>query len=446
MNEKLNEALDQISDRHISESAKPRSVMKRRWIGVIAAALAVVLTWWAVGNPIVTAKAVSLADYSAEVKYQYEQKTQYLDPLAGFWLSSMRQVLSGSGGENQAFSPVNLYMALAITAELSGGDAQIMDLLGTDSLQTLRSQANCIWNTTHRDQQNKCLLANSLWLNNDLSYVQSTMDTLAANYYTSVYRGNFGSAMTNNAISAWLNGQTGGLLKDSTGKIDLDPETVFALYSTVFYQAKWSGEFSKSNNTEDIFHGANGDLTCTYMNKRKMQGFYYWGETFGAVTMGMKNGDKMWLILPDEGKTVDDVLLCGDFAKMLFARANGVPFENHKDMFINLSLPKFDIRSSGDLKGDLMDMGVTRVFDRNAADFSAISNAADDVWLTAVNQATRVCIDEKGVTAASYIEIPGAGSAAPPEEIIDFVLNRSFLFVITDNFGLPLFAGVVNEP
>jgi serine protease inhibitor len=33
----------------------------------------------------------------------------------------------------------------------------------------------------------------------------------------------------------------------------------------------------------------------------------------------------------------------------------------------------------------------------------------------------------------------------PPEEIIDFVLDRPFLFVITNN-RVPMFAGVVNEP
>ena len=46
--------------------------------------------------------------------------------------------------------------------------------------------------------------------------------------------------------------------------------------------------------------------------------------------------------------------------------------------------------------------------------------------------------------AATYIELPGCGSAMPPEEIIDFVLDRPFLFVITKG-NLPLFTGVVNN-
>jgi serine protease inhibitor len=39
-----------------------------------------------------------------------------------------------------------------------------------------------------------------------------------------------------------------------------------------------------------------------------------------------------------------------------------------------------------------------------------------------------------------------AGSwAAPPDDEIDFILDRPFFFVITRS-NLPLFAGVVNEP
>jgi len=68
------------------------------------------------------------------------------------------------------------------------------------------------------------------------------------------------------------------------------------------------------------------------------------------------------------------------------------------------------------------------------------------VWLSGVNQATRVAIDEEGVTAASYVELPAPGAAPPPDEIIDFILNRPFLFVITNRYSVPLFAGVVNDP
>ena len=68
------------------------------------------------------------------------------------------------------------------------------------------------------------------------------------------------------------------------------------------------------------------------------------------------------------------------------------------------------------------------------------------MYLHSINQDTRVTIDEQGVTAASYIELNfGAGAAAPPDEIIDFIVDRPFVFAITKS-GIPMFVGTVNMP
>lgn len=39
-----------------------------------------------------------------------------------------------------------------------------------------------------------------------------------------------------------------------------------------------------------------------------------------------------------------------------------------------------------------------------------------------------------------------AGAGMPPEEEVEFVLDRPSLFVITSNDGLPLFVGAVYRP
>ena len=53
---------------------------------------------------------------------------------------------------------------------------------------------------------------------------------------------------------------------------------------------------------------------------------------------------------------------------------------------------------------------------------------------------------EDGVKAASYIILDfGAGAAEPPTEIIDFILDRPFVFAIT-NRSIPMFVGTVNNP
>lgn len=457
MNEKLADALNHISDTHISDAAKSRTTHGRIWIAAVAAVLAVVIFMNGSGISLaLQAQAVSVARYpDYEWQYRGDEMDSARAELADFFGSSISRILSGSDGQNIAYSPLNLYMALSLTAELSEGEsrAEILTALNAESIEALRSQANQIWLASYNDDHNQALLANSLWLDRSLDYNQEVMDILSGSYYTSVYRNNLGTAGSNRAIRSWLNDQTGGFLKDEVQNAGLQSDSgsfpTFALYSTVYFRAKWSEnvKFNILNNKGGIFHAPDGDVEVTYMTKKEMQTHYYWGDSFGAIGLGMKDGSKMWLILPDEDKTIANVLAEGQYMDMILKPEEYEgDEENGKYMKVNLSLPKFDIRDSGDLKTDLEAMGVSSVFDSEDADFSGSVYGDFPVWLTAVNQATRVAIDEEGVTAVSYIEIPGAGAAMPPDEIIDFILDRPFIFIITNRYDLPLFAGVVNEP
>ena len=151
----------------------------------------------------------------------------------------------------------------------------------------------------------------------------------------------------------------------------------------------------------------------------------------------------MWFILPDEDKTPADILKDGSYGDLISSDNGEDGWQNKKYLKVNLSVPKFDVSSTLNLKDGLSKMGVTKVFDIESSDFSAITSDTP-VYASAVNQSARVEIDEKGVKAAAYVEIPGDGEAMPPEEIVDFVLNRPFLFVISKG-NLPLFTGVVNN-
>lgn len=472
MYDKLRDALGHISDRHIAEAASYRR-KGHLWLGAVAAVLALVLVITAVGSPMtVQAKAVSLAqapdvmtrpnrdDYDTYEEYRADweiydalkaQNTSDIRAakanLASFFSDSAAQFL-GDSEDNQVYSPMNVYIALSMLAEVTENRSrqQILELLATENTQQLRQQVSLLYESTYYDDgKTASILSNSLWLDNAVSYNQEVMDLLASGYYTSVYQGDLGSKKTDKALQTWVNKQTGGLLKNAASGLSLDPETVLTIASTVCFQAKWEDDFSSQHNTRGVFHAPGGDVSCTYMNKKQMQSYYYWGDSYGAVSLPLKNGHAMWLILPDEDKTVSDVLTEGQYLDTVMDHQLPESRSNSKYMKVNLSLPKFDISCQTDLKEGLEALGVTDVFDFQTSDFSAITTDTP-ICVTGVQQATRVAIDEDGVTAASYIIIPGAGAAAPPEEIIDFVLDRPFLFVITNYDHLPLFAGVVNQP
>ena len=66
--------------------------------------------------------------------------------------------------------------------------------------------------------------------------------------------------------------------------------------------------------------------------------------------------------------------------------------------------------------------------------------------MSQVQHAVRIAVDEEGVTAAAYTLETLYGAASPPDEEVDFVLDRPFVFGITSHDGLPLFVGVVDRP
>ena len=462
---KLSEALDEISDRHILEATKKAQRIK--WMMPLAATLAAVIALFAILNPLAlqvsaineasspritklpdssnyTDRSLYLAAvdvWQAERINREENTAAILEALAPFFLDGSKEFLSGSG--NTLWSPANAAIGLAMLTELTAEDTQgqLLDLLGAENLSTLRSGFSALWEAAYcKDGKEICTLANSLWLEQGLQYNKETLNALSHYYYASVHQRDLGTSATDRVIGSWVNQNTGGLLKSATDRIQLDPSTVLALYSTLYLQSKWNDEFNGANNTNGNFHATTGDRTVTYMNKALYQTNYYWGDTFGAVSLSLQNGCRMWFILPDEGLTTAEVLQNSQYLEMLLSSE----WENSKYMKVNLSVPKFDVSQTQDLKEGLRNMGLTDIFSPDTADFSAITGDTPLV-ITSANQSVRVQIDEKGVTAAAYIEFPAEGAAQPPEEIIDFILDRPFLFVIT-NDRIPLVTGVVNEP
>lgn len=373
------------------------------------------------------------------------QPEGYADGLEGFFAATIRQFLSG-GIENRLYSPLNVYFALGMLAELSDGQsrAQILDLLGSDSLAALRTQAQAVWNGQYRDDgATEMILAGSLWLDQDISYTQTTLDRLADTYYASSYRGEMGSPALNQALQGWLNDQTGGLLEDQAADVELSPETVLALVTTIYYRAKWVDEFSEHLTAPGTFRTPDGDVTCDFLHQSQER-TYYWGEGFSAVGLPLENdGGTLWLMLPDEGMEIQALL--DDDEALAFLLANGA-WDHRKDLTVNLAMPKFDLSTQADLREGLEALGITDVFDGAAADFSPVSDQAEGLAVSQVKHGVRVAVDEEGVTAAAYTVMPMEGTAVPPEEQVDFVLDRPFLFCLTSPDGLPLFAGTVANP
>lgn len=390
------------------------------------------------------------SELEAWTKADLERRQKYYGAgksLAACFERSLPAFLEGNAGKNTVCSPLNIYFALAMLAELSGGNtrAQVLSLLGAPDLETMRTQANRVFNANYRnDGSARCILADSLWLNENVTFHKNTLQTLAEQYYASTYRGKPGTEDFDKAIQAWVNGQTGGLLQDVVAGIETDPLTVLALYTTACFGDKWQAEFPADATKRDIFHGPGGDTEADFMHETDLWGEYYWGQHFGAVKKDLQQGGSVWFVLPDKDILPEDLLQDEEALRFLFTANKYNDWNNKKSLRVNLSLPKFDVSSQLSLKEGLQKLGVTDCFSEKA-DFSPLTDDKP-IAVSAVNHGARVIADEKGVTAAAYTEMMLVGAAMPPEDEMDFTLDRPFLFAVMSDDNMPLFVGIVNQP
>ncbi len=449
------------------EAPKQRSRWtKRRWLGAVAAVLAVAILGGVLLRPGggMTAYAIAQAEYPRMAQYPGEGeggsaaydawwesvKAQRRDlgdtsALEMFFARSAQTFLTEKPGENRVYSPVNVYLALSMLAYLTDGDSrgQILEALGSGGMDELRKQANDVWNVSYRDDGViTSILASSLWLNENVKFNRDTLNALARDFYASSYRGEMGSKELNKALQGWLNEQTGGLLEEQAENIELDPTTILALATTLYFKAPWAAEFSKDQTAPQTFHTPTGDVETDFLHQWN-SGSYYSGDKFSAVSQSFKEDGAMWFLLPDEGVTPEELLADEEVMEFLFTEKK---YDWGRSALVNKAIPKFDVSAQFDLKDGLKAMGITDVFDPERADFTPMTTGVNGpITLNQTSHAARVVIDEEGCIAAAFTVL-APGGEAPPEEEVDFVLDRPFLFCVTGNGGLPLFVGVVNDP
>ena len=376
---------------------------------------------------------------------QTASETSDLQPGMEEYNAALMSRLLVAEDENRVCSPLSTYLAFAMLAEVTEGNTrrQILDALRAADLETLRGNVSALWKSNYADTPAlKSLLANSIWLNSDVEYNEDTLNRLAEAYYASSFSGTPGSMAMDEALRTWTDANTGGLLREYGKEMHLDSDTVLEILSTVCFQAMWQNDFREEDTARGTFHGTAGDTAVEMMHKTDVLGVYR-TEGFTALGLTMNYSGSMYFLLPDEGTDVNALASDPDIFRI--ARS-GETDENRSYLKVNLSVPKFRVSTKTDLRDTVSALGMTDVLDPALADFSPLTTNLDTLFLGKAEHAAMLEIDEHGVTGAAYTELGVVdGASMPPDEELDFVLDRPFMFILTAGDGSVLFAGIVRN-
>ncbi|WP_244834081.1 serpin family protein [Clostridium sp. BJN0001] len=380
-----------------------------------------------------------------------EKKYTFNEGVNKFCIDSSSQLLTGSNKDNNyTYSPVSLFMALAVLSEGADNDTKVdmmkgLNISEPDKLST--DFMNLYKKEIFKNDTGMCKIADSVWIDNnnkEVSFNKDILKKVQNNYNAGIFERDLQDSETSKEIASYLNEQTDDKLNLESSQFKALDNEVMDIFNTVYFKDSWLKAFDENDTAEDYFTLENGNKVSTdFMNKTYSTSINK-GNNYVSCSIPFRNGQKMMFILPNEDINCDYML---NNKEELNEALSSLDSDTSQRVELSLSLPKFDFSSSYTLNDMLKKIGFENIYNTSAADFSKYSKDGE-LYVSNVKQQSRVSIDEYGAEAAAYTEISMVSSAAPDfnKEYYDMKLNRPFIFAITNNDNTPLFLGVVNNP
>lgn len=278
--------------------------------------------------------------------------------------------------------------------------------------------------------------ANSVWGNAGVPLKEDFQKTNIENYAATVSQLDFSDPSAVDKINAWCNQTTEGLIPAILDEVN--PTAIVYLLNSFYFKARWESEFSPEKTQEGNFTTSSGKVIKAHFMQAKRMAAYVKNEWFTSTSLSYQNDSYvMRLILPQPEISIDQVL-------QALSESDGNLWKNVVLADINLKMPRFTLENKMDLIPALQALGMKTAF-TNEADFSSMSDVA--TYISLVQQATRLKVDEEGSEGAAVTVIEGDLMSPLPEEKVDFFLDRPFLFQILEPAtGTVLFMGQVGSP
>lgn len=341
-------------------------------------------------------------------------------------------------------SPYSISEALTMTyngAAKATADS-MAKVLGYEGMKTEEINAYCkTLRTTllSLDPKVQLSIANSIWYRLGFEVQPSFIDVNKTWFDAAVQGLDFTSPKAPETINKWIADKTRNRITNVIQEID--PATVMFLVNAIWFKGMWTNRFDTKNTVEKDFYCPGGKTVKASFMQQENSFRYYSNSVFAMAEMPYGQGNyAMLVVLPNEGKTTDDVLDILD-------SDNWTEWKTGlQEKKLRVEFPRIKFNYNIELNKVLSKMGMQIAFSDDA-DFSGI-NPNEDLLISKVLHHSFLEINEEGTEAAAVTVVDVGVTAVPVEpEIIPFVVNKPFLFAIHErSTGAILFMGLIKEP
>ena len=384
-------------------------------------------------------KAAELSGgYSRKASESGEITEEFKAALADFSFELFHGLITRDE-QNDLISPLSAVLCLAMLANGADGTTkrQMEEAFGMD-IAALNRCLYAYTSSLYTSEDCKLNLADSIWFRDDEGFhVNEEFLQVNADWYDAqIYAAPFDDS-TIKDINAWCRHYTDGMIDRIIDRIA--PNTVMYLINALVFDAKWSVKYEKNDVKEGQFTSYGGATSVVQMLASE-ESIYLSSDGVRGFAKNY-SGDKYSLValLPDEGTDIYD------YVNSLDGEAWLSLWSGRQHASVNVRMPEFSYGAYMKLNDALKALGMTEMFDENAADFKRLGTYdGGKIYCSSVEQKVFVQVDRNGTKAAALTWATMCGKGAP-QETLSVILDRPFVYAIADNTtGLPLFLGVVS--
>jgi serine protease inhibitor len=363
----------------------------------------------------------------------------------GFDLFNQLQLQQKSQSQNILISPQSMAIALAMTRNATAGATQaemtqVLKLGQLDPKTVDLSYDQLIKTLKTADPSVELAIANSLWVNQNISLNQHFIQTTQDFYQGKVSNLNFAAPAAKNTINQWVASNTAHKIPEIVQEIA--PDDALFLLNAIYFKGSWTSKFAPNATSAQPFYLQPKKTKQVAMMSQTGDYRYYQNQDFQAIRLpyGKQGELGMYIFLPQKNSNLEQ------FQQHLNLANWQEWLSQMRSQPGNVSLPKFKLEHETEFKDVLASLGMKQVFDATQADFSAMTGST--VALNTVKQKAVIEVNEEGTEAAGVTSFGiHITSATPQNQAFEMNINRPFFFAIRDDITeTVLFMGNVVEP
>ncbi len=350
--------------------------------------------------------------------------------------------------ENMVVSPFSISTALAMTYAGARNETlqEMAKVMHFDRDQVLfHANYGAYINVMNSiaDDQVQLNIANSIWAQQDYSFLQSYFDIIEDIYDSKTFQVDFRAnrEAVRKDINDWVYDETREKIEDLIAPGVLTDDTRMVLVNAIHFLGPWIKEFDAEQTRENHFYLQGREFVMADFMHRTDTLPYFEDEAMQILEIPYSgNSFSMVIVLPKESlemETIENSL-------------NGEVFDSMVDRLesteVEVFIPKFEAETKLDLEEVLIGMGMVQPFNRYA-DFSGMTGDLDLKIDKVIHQAMIEVAEEGTEAAAATAVVVIRKTAIDPDPRKAFIANKPFMFFIKENqHNSILFAGRVMNP